>query len=156
MDEQQLAPFREAALRMAYLRIREEARWELPSSTDFLVSAMRSMDMAEDDIKAMVVSMCDSNDLAGATAGSTPCALATNTPSSQHVVGENRYASVEAWAAKEGVKTAAQKKAERKEKAQAPSKASGTRKSKRSVAKSSIPVAQRGSAMMADEYGESL
>ena len=38
----------------------------------------------------------------------------------------------------------------------APSKASGTRKSKRSVAKSSIPVAQRGSAMMADEYGESL
>ena len=40
--------------------------------------------------------------------------------------------------------------------AKAPSKASGTRKSKRSVAKSSIPVAQRGSAMMADEYGESL
>ena len=40
--------------------------------------------------------------------------------------------------------------------AKAPSKASGTRKSKRSIAKSSIPVAQRGSAMMADEYGESL
>jgi len=43
---------------------------------------MRSMGMAEDNIDAMVVSMCDSCDLAVA-AGSTPCALAANTPSSQ-------------------------------------------------------------------------
>ena len=45
----------------------EELRWEAPSSIHFLISAMHSMDMAEDDIDAMAVSMADSYDL-----GETP------------------------------------------------------------------------------------